>query len=298
MKCKVCRGPAIAQFPAHNANFCERHFDEFFMRQIEKAIRRYKMLQPGERCLVAVSGGKDSLIVVDVFHRLGYDVEGLHISLGIAENDFAGESLAVCKDFLAERGLTLRVFDVKEAFGITVPEAGRRFPRFCALCGMTKRYLMNAEAWRAGMVLATGHNLDDLSSALLANIFRWDVRYLAKNLPVLPEGDGFARKIKPLALLTEREIATYAAIHSIRVVQARCPYAAEASFPKYKQLINGVEEESPGTKRLFYEGYIKHAGLFEAQARAEYQLQPCAVCGMPTSAPVCSFCKTWRRGQG
>lgn len=297
MKCKVCKGEAFVKFPAHNAAFCEEHFDAFFIRQVAKAIRRYRMLSPGASVMVAVSGGKDSLVVADVLSRLGYAVRGLHISLGIEENGFSAESLEVSASFFARRGLPLQVFDLKETFGMSVVEAGRRFPRFCSLCGMTKRYLMNRMAAEAGVeALVTGHNLDDLASALMANVLRWDLHYLAKTLPVLPAENGFARKVKPLALLTEREIATYAEMHAIQVVTARCPYSGEAKFPRFKRVLNEIEEQSPGTKRRFYEGYVEVAHLFQAAGDRDdgTVLRPCTVCGMPTSVEVCSFCKTWR----
>ncbi|MDI6709542.1 MAG: ATP-binding protein [Bacillota bacterium] len=296
MKCKVCKGEAFIKFPAHNAAFCEEHFDAFFIRQVEKAIRRYGMLSPGAGVMVAVSGGKDSLVVADVLSLLGYAVRGLHIDLGIDDNGFSAQSREVSASFFSRRGLPLQVLDLRETFGMSVVEAGRRFPRFCSLCGMTKRYLMNRTAAEAGVeALVTGHNLDDLASALLANVLRWDLRYLAKTLPVLPGENGFARKVKPLALLSEREIAAYAGVHAIQVVTARCPYSTEAKFLRFKRVLNDIEDQSPGTKRRFYEGYVDAAHLFQTSGGVQGgALRPCTVCGMPTSAEVCSFCKTWR----
>jgi uncharacterized protein (TIGR00269 family) len=296
MKCKVCRGPAIAKFPAHNANFCAEHFDQFFGRQVEKAIRRYRMLQPGDRVLVAVSGGKDSLVVADILSRLGYDVHGLHINLGIEDNGFSDQSLDICRHFFTDRGLPLEIFSLQEQFGKRIKDVGRRFDRFCSICGMTKRHLMNARAVEQGLdALATGHNLDDLSAALFANLMRWDVRYLAKGVPCLPPEGGFCRKIKPLALLTEKEIATYAAVRKIKVVTATCPHSREAKFKRYKELLAAVEEQSPGTKRAFYEGYVRTVPLFQGHAEAAPGLRPCRVCGMPTTVEVCTFCKVWRQ---
>lgn len=295
MKCKVCRGPAVAGFPAHNANFCAEHLDQFFLRQVEKAVRRYRMLQPGDRVLVAVSGGKDSLVVTDVLDRLGYTVHGLHVDLGIDDNGFSGESIALCRDFFTARGLPLEIYSLKARFGRSIKDVGRRFDRFCSICGMTKRHVMNARAVDQGLeALATGHNLDDLSAALFANLMRWDLRYLTKGLPALPPDGGFCRKIKPLALLSEKEIATYAGMRDIRVVAATCPYSREAKFKRYKELLSAVEYKSPGTRRAFYEGYVKTASVFQAGEQAEPALRPCAVCGMPTTVEVCTFCKLWR----
>lgn len=295
VKCKVCRGPAFIQFKEHNANFCPEHFDQFFRRRVERAVRRYRMLAPDDRVLVAVSGGKDSLVAADVLSRLGYAVKGLHVSLGIDGNDFSEESARVCRTFFAERNLELEIYDVRARFGKSIAEAARRFPRFCAVCGMTKRHIMNAGALQSGVsALATGHNLDDLAAALFANVMRWDIRYLAKTLPALPGDHGFARKIKPLALLSEKEINAYANLHDIRVVRAVCPYSAAAKFKRYKSILDEVEAQSPGTRRSFYEGYVRISHIFQAANEEERLLGPCPVCGMPTTAKVCSFCRIWR----
>lgn len=298
VKCKVCKSEAVVNLPAHNAAFCEEHFDAFFVRQVEKAIRRYRMLSPGAAVMVAVSGGKDSLVIADVLARLGYSVQGLHISLGIEGNNFSSESKTITSASFGARGLPLQVLDVRELFGMNISEAARCFSRTCSLCGMTKRYLMNKAAMEAGVeALVTGHHLDDLASSLMANVLRWDLRYLAKTLPVLPGEHGFAKKIKPLYLVTEKEVNTYALVHHIEVVKARCPYAANAKFPRFKHLLDEIEEQSPGSKRRFYEGYVQVAPIFQLPARDtgdSSPLKPCAVCGMPTSAEICSFCKIWR----
>ncbi len=75
-KCRVCRGPAIIDLPRHNANFCAEHLQQLCRRQVEKAIEHFDMLRAGERVLVAVSGGKDSLAVWDLLLELGYQVDG------------------------------------------------------------------------------------------------------------------------------------------------------------------------------------------------------------------------------
>ena len=74
MKCAVCRGPAVIDLRRHNANFCADHFLKFCRDQVVRAIDEHDMIQPGERVLVAVSGGKDSLALWDLLLELYEDI--------------------------------------------------------------------------------------------------------------------------------------------------------------------------------------------------------------------------------
>ena len=73
----------MIDLPRHNANFCPEHFTRFCRDQVERAISDFDMVQPEDRILVAVSGGKDSLAVWDLLLGLGYAADGLYIGLGI-----------------------------------------------------------------------------------------------------------------------------------------------------------------------------------------------------------------------
>lgn len=293
MKCRVCGAPAFVKFPAHNAAFCGEHLDAFFLRQAAHTIKKYRMLRPDTRVVVALSGGKDSLVAALVLHRLGYRVEGLFIDLGIEESVFSPASREACEEFCAACTIPLRIVSLKEEFGRTIPDIAHRYPRLCAICGVTKRHIMNEYTLRSGAdALATGHTLDDMAAALFANLLRWDLHYLAKGLPVLPAEEGFARKVKPLALQSEDEITAFARLHGVKPVETRCPYAAEAKFKRYKTMLNSIEEQSPGLKRAFYQGYIENTRRFREEA-ARPPLTTCAVCGLPAAASPCTFCRIW-----
>src|SRR5687768_961656 len=103
MKCRVCRGPAVIDIRRHNANFCVEHFLRLCRDQVAKAIADHSMIAPGERVLVAVSGGKDSLGLWDLLIELGYEADGLYLGLGIGDySDASGEHT---RAFAAARGL-------------------------------------------------------------------------------------------------------------------------------------------------------------------------------------------------
>ncbi len=293
MKCIVCRGPAIIDLRRHNANFCADHFLKFCRDQVTKAIEQHEMLGPGERVLVAVSGGKDSLALWDLLLELGYDAEGMTIGLGIG--DYSEASTAASVAFADERGLKLHRIDLRGDYGYDIPTAAavtRRVP--CSSCGMSKRHLIDKAALDGGFdVVATGHNLDDEAAVLLGNVLHWQTEYLGRQAPVLPARNGFPRKVKPLVRLGERETAAYCVVRGIDYIVDECPMAEGNRHLRYKEALNAIEAGSPGTKHAFYFEFLdKAADRFRPEAaEAQDGLQACRSCGAPTTGDVCAFCR-------
>ncbi len=287
----------------HKLALCQTHYLEWFPAQVERTIRKYHLLRPGERVLVAVSGGKDSLSLWDVLLRLGYQADGMTIDLGIDGGfGYSTRSRQKIERFLEERpGATLHVVDVAALYGETVPQVARRTLRGrnkpCALCGLIKRHEMNRIAAAYGYdVLATGHNLDDEAATLLSNVLQWHTGYLARQAPLLEEREGLARKVKPLCLTYEREAAAYALMRGIDYIYEECPYAEGSTTIFYKELLNRLEVNSPGAKLQFYLSFLRarSEGLFQEMA-AQVELNSCPVCGQPTNVPTgpCAFCRLW-----
>lgn len=296
MKCRVCREPAVIDIRRHNANFCVTHFVKYCRDQVRKAIDEFEMAQPGERLLVAVSGGKDSLAVWDLLTELGYEVDGLYLGLGIGEySDVSGR---YARAYAAERSLRLIEIDLRDDHGFDIPTAAavtRRVP--CSACGLSKRHLFDSAARDGGYdAVVTGHNLDDEAAVLYGNVLRWQTDYLGRQRPMLPAANGFPRKIKPLVRLTERETAAYCVVRGIDYLVEECPMAAGNKHLGYKEALNQVEAQSPGTKHDFYFRFLRHAvDRFVDPERDASSLGVCTQCGSPASGDLCSFCRLIER---
>jgi uncharacterized protein (TIGR00269 family) len=293
MKCRVCRGAAVIDVRRHNAAFCPEHFVAHCREQVRRAVHDHRMLAAGERVLVAVSGGKDSLALWDLLIDLGHDVDGLYLGLGIDE--YSDESTQYARAFALERGLKLHEVDLAGDFGFTIPAAAAATHRSpCGSCGLSKRHLFNRVAIEHGYdAVATGHNLDDEAAVLLGNVLRWDAGYLGRQRPVLPAGEGFARKIKPLVRLGEREMAAYCVIRGIEYQVEECPMAGGNKHLGYKEILTDLEARSPGSKAAFLFGFFDRAQprFAEAASTERDDLGACQECGAPTTADVCAFCK-------
>ena len=280
----------MVEIRRHNAAFCRACFERHVRTQVERAIASYDMFGPTDRILVAVSGGKDSLALWDVLLDLGYTTDGLYLGLGIGE--YSARSADVVRGFADDRGAVLLEVDLAGDYGFDVPTAGRKGSRStCAVCGLSKRYAFNRAARDHGYdVIATGHNLDDEAATLLGNTLRWQTDYIARQFPVLPAEEGFARKVKPLYRLSELETAAYAFLRGIDYVVEECPLVAGNTQLRYKDAMNQLESTSPGTKAQFFLSYLDRAApLFAAEDTAE--LHPCERCGQPTTGRFCAFCR-------
>ena len=74
MRCRTCSAKAIIRLPRHNTAFCPACFSEYVTDQIERAIKSDRMFGRDEGVAVAVSGGKDSLVLWEILSRLGYPI--------------------------------------------------------------------------------------------------------------------------------------------------------------------------------------------------------------------------------
>ncbi|NNC93437.1 MAG: TIGR00269 family protein [Acidimicrobiia bacterium] len=300
MKCKVCRQPAAIEIRRHHAVFCKTHFFEHMKRQVERTIHDLEMFESGERLLLGVSGGKDSLALWDILTDLGYPVDGVYIELGIGgEQGYSSESLQLAEQFAKDRDLNLQVVDLATEYGYTIPEAAAETRRVaCSVCGLSKRYVLNRVAFDGGYdVLVMGHNLDDEAAVLMGNTLTWNVEYIGRQRPVLPAtGEGLVRKVKPLLRIAERETAAYCVLKGIEYEVEECPMVGGNTGIRIKEWLNVMESQRPGTKQQFLFGFLDRVSDQFADAHQEQvELRECTRCGQPTTSDLCAFCRLQTR---
>jgi uncharacterized protein (TIGR00269 family) len=300
MKCRRCRKAAVIEVRRHNAGFCANCFTRHCREQVRRAIDEYEMIAPGERVLVAVSGGKDSLGLWHLLRGLDIDADGLYIGLGIGE--YSDESGEYVRKFVKEHDWPLVEIDLPGTYGFDIVDGSRAAKRApCSACGLSKRHLFNDAALAGGYdVLATGHNLDDEAAVLFGNVLRWETNYLARQHPVLPATTGFARKVKPLFRLSEREMAAYCVLTGIDYIVEECPMAAGNRHLGYKEALNDIEERSPGSKAAFVFGFLDrvHPRFAGDVVEEKEALNACVSCGAPTPGDICAFCRMRMRATG
>jgi uncharacterized protein (TIGR00269 family) len=291
MICRKCKKrKAVINIKAYRLPLCDECYPGWFIERTKKVIKEFSLLKKEDRILTAVSGGKDSLSLWHTLSKIGYNADGLYIHLGI--EGYSDRSLEKCRIASEKLNRRLIVYNLKEKTGKSIPEI-KDLRSKCSTCGLAKRYIMNRTALEEGYnVVATGHNLDDECASLLSTALRWDLGYFGRQDINLPEMKGFVRKVKPFAFFSEKEVLTFALLQRIDYLDEECPYAEGATSILYKEVLNIIENRSPGTKIRFYREFLLKKKEFEKFRELE-ELRECSICGQLTTREICAFCKTF-----
>jgi tRNA 2-thiocytidine biosynthesis protein TtcA len=210
-----------------------------------KAIHRYGLIQDGDRILVGVSGGKDSLTLLHLLHErrkrvpIDYELIPIHIDLGYGSS--RQESL---REFFEARGLSYHIEQTEIGKLAHSPE-NRENP--CFLCSWERRKRIFQIAHRLNCnKIAFGHHKDDIIETFLLNIF-----YSAEVSTMLPIQTLFKGKmtiIRPLALMEERKIEGFAREMVLPFGPSVCPSSGKTKRKEIKEFIAVLEKKNPRVK--------------------------------------------------
>jgi tRNA 2-thiocytidine biosynthesis protein TtcA len=212
---------------------------------VGKAIHRYGLIQEGDRILVGVSGGKDSLTLLHLLKErlkrvpIRYELIPVHIDLG-----FGSGRLGILKDYFERQGLPYR---------IEMTDIGRRANSLenrenpCFLCSWErrKRIFQLANRLKCNKV-ALGHHKDDIIETLLINIF-----YSGEISTMLPLQSLFKGKItliRPLSLVEEKKIERFARAMDLPFGPSGCPSSGRTKRKEVKEIIDALSRKNHRVK--------------------------------------------------
>ncbi len=287
-RCSLCTSEACYVQRYSGLRLCREHFLQQFERRVRRTLLRGRMLRRNSKVAVALSGGKDSTVLLHLLHgyaeRLNIELVGILIDEGIAGYREVGRRRALrhCSELDVE--LVVRSF--RESFGFTLDEAAHATHwKPCTVCSVLRRYLLNRAARELGCdALATGHNLDDTAQAVLMNYLRGDVERLLRGM----RSERMVPRIKPLVEVPEKEVAVYALLSGLEVGFEECSYAAESFRSEVREVILRLEEHTPGIRYGILRGWERLRRLTRAEHRG---LRSCERCGEPCSSRVCAACR-------
>jgi tRNA(Ile)-lysidine synthetase-like protein len=203
-----------------------------------KAINDYALIKENDRVLVALSGGKDSLVMLDTISNrrkrlpIKYDITAVHVHL---KNIGYKIDFEFIKSFCNEHNVPLHILEAEaviEADDKTTP---------CFICSRLRRKLLFDFVKDAGCnKLALGHHMDDAVETLLMNMmFNSSISSIPPSLSMF---GGEFDIIRPLIFLREDEIKKYSELKNFPRELKTCPYSEDTNRFTVKSIINEMEK--------------------------------------------------------
>lgn len=295
MRCDLCGAPAVTFVRYNGTHLCADHFADYVERRVKREIRKEVSLHRGDTIGAAVSGGKDSMVMLSILRSLFNEKNGIRLVCISIDEGIAGyrpPSLDIVKKYCSENSIEYRERSFSE-LGLSMdeiaPVSGGNSP--CTYCGVFRRKLMNDEARKIGAkFLATGHNLDDIAQSVMMNIVRGDTERLARLGPHTDNiRPGLIPRFYPLRLIPEKESLLYSIVREVPHWDGECPYWQAALRNEYRDMVDGLEDRSPGSKFSIVSSYDKLKPLL-MQAHPPYEPKFCA-CGEPCNGARCKACE-------
>lgn len=223
------------------------------VQKFHKACAEYGLIADGDHILVGLSGGKDSLALVEMLGRRAqiykprFQVTALHVR--VKERDYQTD-LSYLEQFCAEAKVPLLVRDAE--IGEPVESQKTKIESNpCFLCSWYRRKTLFNVAQELGCnKIALGHHRDDLIETMLMNLIFQGA--FATMPPMLQMDKMPLQIIRPLCLIDEAELIAYAAERGYRKQQKLCPFEHVSSREKVKRLLADIKALNPEATDSMY----------------------------------------------
>ena len=220
-------------------------------RQAGKAIADFNMIEPDDRIMVCISGGKDSYAMLELLMTLRdsapIDFEIVAVTLDQKQPGYPEEILP---QYLETLGIPFYILE-RDTYSVVrsvIPEGKTT----CGLCSRLRRGTLYGFAEQIGASkIALGHHRDDIVETLFLNLFFGGK---LKAMPAkLKSDDGKQVVIRPLAYCRESDLEAYAQVMEFPIIPCNlCGTQENLQRQEIKQMLRGWEREYPGrTETIF-----------------------------------------------
>ncbi len=215
----------------------------------DKAIKKHLLIEPNDKILVGLSGGVDSLVLLDnlankkKYYGFDFDLQAVHINVSnIAykvNRDFLTD---FCKKINVELLFVEREIDIDETKITNNP---------CFICSWNRRKLLfNYANENSYNKLALGHHRDDAIETFLMNmIYHGSISSLPANLSMF---EGRMQLIRPMIYLDKEQILSYAKIKNIEPQIKTCEFDSDTNRRKMGSVLAEMEKFHPKVKQNIF----------------------------------------------
>ncbi len=216
-----------------------------------KAVNEYEMIEEGDKIAIGVSGGKDSLLLVKLFHELKkdrsrqFEFKAVSLNPGFRQSD-----LDNFKKNLEKLNIDCEIIDT-DIWKIA-NEKAKDYP--CFLCAKMRRGILYRKVEEYGFnKLTLGHHFDDVIETTMINMFYAGT--VKTMTPKVKSTSGKLTLIRPLIYVREADIIEYTKENGIRAMNCGCTIEAGKTSSKrreVKDLLASLEEKNPGIKQSIF----------------------------------------------
>lgn len=217
--------------------------EKLLLKQVGRASADWSMIEPGDKVMACLSGGKDSYAMTWLLRliqkKAPFDFELIVVNLDQGHPGFPGH---VLEGWLTEHGFAHRLLsqDTHSIVTAKIPEG----KTFCSLCSRLRRGILYNAAVEMGVTkIALGHHRDDITETLLLNmLFAGQIKGMP---PILRSDDGRNTVIRPLSYCKEEDIAAYAEEMAFPIIPCDlCGSQEHLQRKRVKRLIAELAEEN------------------------------------------------------
>jgi tRNA 2-thiocytidine biosynthesis protein TtcA len=244
-------------------------------KQVATAIKEYQLIEPNDKVMVCLSGGKDSYTLLDMLlgfqQRAPFPFDIVAVNLDQKQPGFPED---VLPRYLKELGVEYRIVE-RDTYSIVIEKVPEG-KTMCSLCSRLRRGVLYTTAKELGATkIALGHHKEDILETFFLNLF------FAGKLEAMPAkfkaDSGENVVIRPLAYCHEKDIARYASLRAFPIIPCNlCGSQPNMQRKVIKQMLAKWEEEYPHRTDVIFTAFhnVHPSHLFDRTIFDFEQLVP------------------------
>ncbi len=305
--CMNCQKKPVWQF-TNKRKLCKDCFVKYFEKKVFYTIRKFQFISRADKIGIAVSGGKDSFAVLNIMNKFckknKLKLNAILVDEGIKDKkgkSYRGEAIKQLKKYCKENKIKLIIKSFKDYYKFDLQNKLSKIKKSkltsCYVCSILKRAMLNKIARQNKLTkIVTGHNLDDEAETILLNIMKSSPELLAKLGPKtgIIQEKKFVQRIKPLYLLSEKEIILYAKIQKLNYDARICPAREDTFRVRIRNFLKAMEKSVPDIKHNIVNSYLKLMPILKKQPiknKKKQRINYCKICEEPCSQQICKKCQ-------